>query len=137
MNNFTLEANTRVYFGTHIVEEALIKEKNIIENRNVMIVTTGGALIEHGYLEQLVKWIKNLLGKGSIVVYDNISKNPKLIEVKNASEAGRENNVQLVIGFGGGSAIDAAKAVAAGIPVENKTLNKFLLEGMEPKKPYL
>ena len=41
--------------------------------------------------------------------------NPKLSEARKAIELGKEKNVDVVIAVGGGSAMDLAKVVAAGI----------------------
>ena len=53
--------------------------------------------------------------------------NPKLSEARKAIELGKEKNVDLVIAVGGGSAMDLAKVVAAGIlyPHELEKMIKF------------
>lgn len=136
MTEFSMELTTKVYFGTGIIQEALEKEKRWFAGKNIMIVTTGRSLIKYGYLENLEQWLKKLSGNGELVIYDKISQNPRLSEVREASELGREKNVQVVIGFGGGSALDAAKVVAAGI-ADIDLLDDFLLKGLEPTEKTL
>lgn len=128
---FTFKTDTKIYFGTDIVEEALQQEADRLFDKNIMIVTTGRSLINYGYLQQLEQIVKKLSQSGKVIIYDCISRNPRLSEVKQASTIGRENAVQTVIGFGGGSAIDAAKATAAGI-TQIDLLEEYLLNGREP-----
>lgn len=135
MQKFTFELSTKVYFGTDIAEYALGQERELLLGR-LMIVTTGRSLIFHGYLAQLLERLEKIRGKSrnsqqSITVYDTISQNPRLEEVQEAVRIGKENNVEIVIGFGGGSAIDAAKAVAVGIPSDDD-LDTYLTGGKEP-----
>lgn len=133
---FSFALDTKIYFGTDITEEALRQEAGRLLGNNIMIITTGRSLVTYGYVQQLEHIVKEISQNSKVIIYDSISQNPKLSEVKRASELGRENAVSLVIGFGGGSAIDAAKAVAAGITQIN-LLETYLLEGKEPSEETL
>lgn len=135
MTEFTFELSTKIYFGTHIVEAALEKEKKWLTGK-VMIVTTGRSLTECGYLEKLRRAVGNIAGQKNVLIYDGVSRNPRLDEVKKAALIGKQQGVKTVIGFGGGSALDAAKATAVGI-ASNKDLETYLLEGKEPPEETL
>ena len=135
MTEFTFKLSTKIYFGTHIVKAALEKEKKWLTDK-VMIVTTGRSLIECGYLEQLQKVVENIAGQGNVLIFDEVSRNPRLDEVKRAALIGKKQGVKTIIGFGGGSALDAAKAVAVGI-ASSEDLGTFLLEGKEPPRETL
>lgn len=135
MKEFTFELSTKIYFGTNIWKEALQKEKTRLTG-NIMIITTGRSLVKHGYQQLIQQAIVEITREDKIYTYDKISQNPKLEEVKQAIEIGKERSIDCVIGFGGGSAIDAAKAVAVGIPVE-EPIETYLLEGKEPGKETL
>lgn len=130
MEGFTLEIPTTIYFGNNIVEEALKKESKHLMG-NIMIVTTGRSLIRLGYLDDLKKILNNLPHVKNTLTFDGISANPKLEEIERAVEVGIKEHVKVIIGFGGGSAIDAAKAVAVGVGT-SESLERFLLEGLEP-----
>lgn len=130
MEGFTLEIPTTIYFGNNIVEEALKKESKYLMG-NIMIVTTGRSLIRLGYLDDLKKILNNLPHVKNTLTFDGISANPKLEEIERAVEVGIKEHVKVIIGFGGGSAIDAAKAVAVGVGT-SESLERFLLEGLEP-----
>ena len=51
--------------------------------------------------------------------------------MKEAVDIGKKSGVNIIIGFGGGSAIDAAKAVAVGVGTE-RHIEEFLFDGKEP-----
>ncbi len=130
MKQFTFELSTKIYFGIHILEKALSEEKRFLKD-NILIVTTGRSLIKNGYLDELIHTLKEINPRQKICVYDNISPNPRLEEAKEAAELGKKNQVKTVIGFGGGSAMDAAKAAAIGIGADDD-LEGYLMDGKEP-----
>ncbi|WP_313580473.1 iron-containing alcohol dehydrogenase [Lacrimispora sp.] len=130
MKGFNLELPTKIYFGNNNVEEALKKESKWLTG-NVMIVTTGRSLMKFGYLNELKNILDNLPNVEETIIFDNISANPKLEEIEEAVKIGIDRRVKAIVGFGGGSAIDAAKAAAVGIGTSEK-LERFLLEGIEP-----
>ena len=130
MEPYEFSSPTKVYFGNGIVKKALHKEKDIIGERT-LIVTTGGSLIRLGYLEKLIRYINS-----ELYVYDKIRPNPDVEEIREAIDVGKKNHVTSVIGFGGGSAIDAAKATAVGI-VSDIDIEAYLINGIEPPKETL
>lgn len=131
MKAFEFELSTRIYFGTNIIEDVLQKEKQLFAG-NILIVTSGKSLATYGYLPKLVSLIEHLPGNEKVVVYDKITQNPKTDQVQEAISLGKKEHVQAVVGFGGGSSIDAAKAAAAGIG-SDENIESCLLEGREPK----
>ncbi|WP_415944914.1 iron-containing alcohol dehydrogenase [Selenomonas montiformis] len=113
MEAFEFYIPTKIYFGENCYQKALAKERNLLSKR-IFVVTTGRSLYRLGYLPELLNNLKELSGQEALV-WDEVSANPKLQEVEAAIAYGRGNRAELIIGFGGGSALDAAKAVAAGI----------------------
>ncbi len=59
------------------------------------------------------------------LIYDRTRANPTVQNVEEARELYLEHNCQVLIAFGGGSAMDCAKAVGARIARPNKPLNKM------------
>ena len=86
-----------------------LKEKKI---QNVLIVTDGFLHLS-GMLEPMKRALKN--AGIQYTVYDEVTPNPTILNVELAREKYLANNCQGLIGFGGGSAIDCAKAVGARI----------------------
>lgn len=123
MKSYELAMTTRSYFGKKCVEGALKKESSTIGNK-VLLVTTGPILKKMGFVNEIEKWIG-----GEFYYYDGITPNPDVIEIREAIKIGKEHQVTSVIGFGGGSAIDAAKAAAVGI-VSDVDIEEFLIKGL-------
>lgn len=130
LTEFEFGLPTKIYFGTGITENALRSEQRWLKEK-VMIVTTGGSLIKYGYLDRLKAYIEQIAGRGNVEVFDEISRNPKLDEVKRAAGLAGKHGIGMIVGFGGGSALDAAKAIAVGADPSND-LETCLLEGKEP-----
>lgn len=80
--------------------------------RSVLIVTDGFLHLS-GMLEPMKKALTNA-GIG-YTVYDEVTPNPTVLNVELAREQYLKNGCQGLIGFGGGSSIDCAKAVGARI----------------------
>ena len=96
-----------------------LKVKNI---RKVLIVTDDFLHIS-GMLEPMKKAL-SAAGIG-YVVYDEVTPNPTILNVELARERYLAENCESLIGFGGGSAIDCAKAVGARIARPKLTIPKM------------
>lgn len=130
MKAFSLYTPTKIYFGAGTWKKSLQAVAEMLQG-NVMVVTTGRSLIRLGYLPALLEELKQLREGRECLVYSNIHANPKLAEVEEAVALGKEAQIDTVIGFGGGSAMDAAKAVAAGIGSPHPVA-ELLLKGIAP-----
>lgn len=86
-----------------------LKEKNI---GSVLIVTDGFLHIS-GMLEPMKKGLQD--ASIQYTIYDEVTPNPTILNVELARERYIQHGCQGLIGFGGGSAIDCAKAVGARI----------------------
>lgn len=88
-----------------------------------VLIVTDGFLHVSGALEPM----KKALSENSIyfTVYDDTVPNPTVWNVESARERYIENNCQGLIGFGGGSSIDCAKAVGARIARPKKSIHKM------------
>jgi alcohol dehydrogenase class IV len=133
MKSFQLSMPTKVYFGDGILDKALQQEKDLIRG-TVMIVTGQSAMRRLGYLDRVQGLLESLSTVDRCLVAKGMSPNPRIEEIMPAAERGLTAGVNLVIGLGGGSALDAAKGVAVGMAVaaRNETLEPYVLEGKEP-----
>lgn len=129
-----MECTTKIYFGTGILEEAIRKSAEKLKG-NILIIVTGNSVKKYGYLGNLVKYLKDIETVKKVDIYDSISSNPRLEDVMGAVKIGIDAQTDIVIGLGGGSAIDAAKAAAIGISqkadlgsMEEYLLNEKALE---------
>lgn len=98
---------------------ALLHKKDV---SSVMLVTDK-SIRGFGITSQLEK----LLVEEEIncIVYDNTVANPTTDNVEEARQLYLDNDCQALIGFGGGSSIDCAKAVGARIVKPNQSLAKM------------
>ena len=109
MRPFEWNLETKLVFGTG--EFARLGEIVKPHGRSAVLVTTQRASVEFGWIDQAKA---SLEGAGvDCVVYSGIQSNPRSTQVDDAARLARENECDVVIGLGGGSAMDAAKLVAA------------------------
>lgn len=125
-------------YRSPMVLDAVDQIPGVLQERGIerVLLVTDGFLHISGKLEPL----KKALAENNIActVYDETVPNPTVWNVEIARERYLENNCQALIGFGGGSAIDCAKAVGARIARPNKSIPqmKGILRVMK-KIPFL
>ena len=97
------------------IPEVLAKKKI----KNLMLVTDKGVR-SFGITQHL----ENILVENNInlTIYDDVVSNPTIANVEMARELYLNNKCEALIGFGGGSAIDCAKAVGARIANPKKSI---------------
>ena len=78
--------------------------------RRALIVTGGGSSRKNGSLDDVISALSS--GGREYSVFDEVEENPSVETVLRAAHFGREEKAGFVIGVGGGSALDAAKAIA-------------------------
>lgn len=130
MKPYRITIPTKIYFGRNIWKEAVKAQESLLQG-NVMIVTTGRSLNRLGYVEKLERELQQCRSVGKVMIFDQISANPRLSEVREGILLGRREKADIVVGFGGGSAIDAAKAVATGVKSEDD-IEAYFYQGREP-----
>lgn len=103
-----------LYMPTHVINET-----NCVINHAAKLCSLGTkALIVTGKYSSKkngsLNDIQTALDSHSIpyIIYDSIEENPSLETVIEASNIGKENHADFVIGVGGGSPLDASKAIA-------------------------
>lgn len=112
MDNFSYITPTRYIFGRE-AENQVGHQANIYGMTNVLLVYGKGSVIRSGLLDR----VKASLESQDIryVELGGIQPNPTDEKVYEGIDLGRKSGVDGVIAVGGGSAIDTAKAIAAGI----------------------
>jgi len=120
ITNFDYYNPTRISFGTGNING--LGEKIKIYGKKALIVCTGNFFIEYGLTDK----VQSILREASIAseVYTDVSPNPLTTEIDRGADLGRKKGCDIIIGLGGGSAIDAAKAIAVAIGHE-KPIWKF------------
>ncbi|NLC40288.1 MAG: iron-containing alcohol dehydrogenase, partial [Clostridiaceae bacterium] len=115
MNNFTFYAPTYFVFGKETENEAGQYVRRFGGSK-VLIHYGGGSIIKSGLLDR----VKESLKKEGIyyVELGGVRPNPRSGLVYEGIELCRKEGVDFILAVGGGSAIDSAKAIAAGVPYE-------------------
>lgn len=130
MESWMFHTPTKIYFGRNQCQQALEKEQALWQG-NLLVVSTGRSLYRLGYLGRLLDRLQTLRGGRKPIVYDSISANPKLEEIQRGIALARSEKIDMILGFGGGSAMDAAKAIAAGLGTK-EPVEHLLFEGIAP-----
>ncbi len=120
MNNvFGVYNPVKIHFGRGLIAETGRIAKKYSDS--ALIATGKNSMQKTGTLDRVTKSLKDAGVKP--VVYDKITPNPTIKEIDEAAEIVRKNNIGMIIGLGGGSPLDAAKAIAVAakdnIPVWN------------------
>lgn len=114
MNRFTHHIPTKIYFGAgQIVRLSELADYG----ERVLFVYGGGSIKRNGLYTTVLDMLK---GAGlEVFELKDVEPNPKIASVREGAKICKENGIQMVLGVGGGSVIDCAKAVAAGALYDN------------------
>jgi len=125
MNSFTLHIPTRLFFGADQLE-AFVQSASRL-GKHALVVTGGGTVKKLGYLDPVTD---ALTGVGVQVSYfSGIEPNPEAETINRAAEYLRSVKADFVVAVGGGSVMDAAKAIAALAHTGEKDIWPFVLGG--------
>jgi alcohol dehydrogenase YqhD (iron-dependent ADH family) len=114
MNHFTYYNATRVIFGKDTELQAGGQVKKYASK--VLLHYGGGSIKKSGLYDRIVA----SLNENGIEFIDlpGVQPNPRVSLVRKGIDICRENNIGFILAAGGGSAIDSAKGIAAGVPYE-------------------
>ena len=109
MNNFNAFIPTRLVFGCGELNR--LHEQNMPGKRAMVAISNGKSTKENGYLERTL----NELAQAGVetVVFDKVEANPLKSTVMAGAAFARENGCDFIVALGGGSVMDACKAMAA------------------------
>ena len=114
MESFVFQNPTKVILGRG-AEDQVGAEATQYGNR-VLLHYGGGSIKKSGLYERVLSFLK---GAGAEVFeLGGVEPNPRLALVKEGIRLCREEKIDSILAVGGGSVIDSAKAVAAGVPYE-------------------
>lgn len=122
MYDFNFWSPTRFVFGRGATDRTG-EELARLGYKNVLIVYGGGSVVRTGTLDR----VKASLDAAGITHFElgGVRPNPEIASVRAGIELAREHKVDLVLPVGGGSAMDAAKAIALGTPYEGDVWDFF------------
>lgn len=111
MLNFKFQNPTKIIFG-----QAAHKDVGLLINPDtarMLLVYGGNAIKQNGVYDDIL----DSLDENNInyIELPNVKPNPHLSLVREGIELCREKNINFILAVGGGSVIDTAKAIAAGV----------------------
>ncbi|ODT75423.1 hypothetical protein ABS71_04455 [bacterium SCN 62-11] len=125
MNSFAIYTPTRILFGAD--QLPAFAEKAAQLGRHAFLMLGGGTVEKLGYLQPLVELLS---GHGlQITYFRGVEPNPEAETVDRAASQLKASGADFVLAFGGGSVLDAAKAVAALVASGETTIWPFTQGG--------
>lgn len=131
---FTFLMPTKVIAGENAVKN---NAKDLILGTKAMIVTGRSSAVKSGALADVV----DVLEENNIpyIIYDKIENNPTIETTADGGKAAREFGADFIVGIGGGSPLDAAKAIAVyavNEPIEGSDFEMYdIFNGKYKNKP--
>lgn len=127
--NFTFQLPTQIFFGA----ECILNNRVALNRwgKRALIVTGRSSARKSGALTDM----QQALDQQGIpwAIFDQIEENPSFTMVEAGGTAARAHQADMIIGIGGGSPLDAAKAIA--VLAVNKIPARQLFDGNFPLSP--
>jgi hypothetical protein len=130
MENFIHYNPTKILFGKDVVDD--ICQEISPYGKKALIIIGKGSVKQSGVYARVVS-LMNICGLEHYT-YEGIQSNPTFQDADAAIKLAKEKQVDMIIGLGGGSVIDTAKAVAAGFYVEHSVWDFYLRKAPTPTK---
>ena len=111
---FTFNIPTNFVFGPGSVQK--LHKQRLPGKKALIVISSGKSTRANGYLDT----VQDQLTQAGVdfAVFDKMAANPVIDNVMDGAACARENGCDFVIGLGGGSSIDGAKAIAMMAPNE-------------------
>ncbi len=122
--NFAFYNPTRLVFGDGRFHE--LSELAAGLGNRALLVTGRSAMQKTGHLDSAVEMLEQAGAR--VTVFDHIPPNPTLEAIEDGGRLARETDCDFIVGLGGGSAMDSAKAIAVAA-THDCNLREFLLPG--------
>ena len=130
--SYTFHVPTKVLFGAGVLKK--LHEEKIPGKKALVVISNGKSTRTNGSLAALEAEL-DAAGVAH-VLFDKIQANPLEPTVQEGVEFGRAEGVDFVIGLGGGSVMDAAKAIAAMIPQQGGRVWDYMATGTSEHRPF-
>jgi len=133
----TFHLPTKIIFGTGSLARLGEEAKKI--GRKAMLVTGSSSMRKAGVTDRVVHDLK--ANGVDTLIFDKVEPNPRASTVDEGARIVRGSGVELVIGLGGGSAMDMAKGIALA-STGTKPIWDYIIEGVievtdEPVPPLI
>lgn len=125
MNNFIFSIPTTAYFGKGQIN-VLGETIKAHGGSKVLLAYGGGSIKQNGIYDAIIEQF----GKAGVayVELSGIQPNPRIESVEEGVKLYVENGCDFILAVGGGSTLDACKAIAAGVKYEGPVSDLFVNE---------
>ena len=130
--SYTFHVPTKVLFGAGVLKK--LHEEKLPGKKALVVISNGKSTRTNGSLAALEAEL-DAAGVAH-VLFDKIQANPLEPTVQEGVEFGRAAGVDFVVGLGGGSVMDAAKAIAAMIPQQGGRVWDYMATGTSEHRPF-
>jgi alcohol dehydrogenase YqhD (iron-dependent ADH family) len=127
MNSFEVHIPTRIYFGKE--KAGAFFDQIRTYGSHALLVIGGGSVKKTGYLDEVTSHLEK---RGmAYTLFEGIEPNPQAATIDQAAGLGKQKDVDFLLALGGGSVMDASKAIAGLIHDNEEQIWPFVLG--EPK----
>ncbi|UTR10436.1 iron-containing alcohol dehydrogenase [Evansella sp. LMS18] len=109
MDNFTFDLPTNIHLGNGLFNKTADYISNVTDGSKVLLVTDEG-MEKIGLADKLLKQLEK--NGFEVKLFTKVVPNPKDADCAEGGEAARSFETDCIVALGGGSVIDAAKAIA-------------------------
>ena len=127
MLNFDFYNPTHISFGKGCIAKL---DGFVPAEAQVMVLYGGQSAQRTGTLDE----VQAALGERKVYLFGGVEANPTYEKLMEAVQIAREQNIDFLLGVGGGSVIDGAKFVAAAVPYPDDPWNILLNGGRDIKQ---
>ncbi len=134
--SFNFSVTTNAVFGNGKISELhnLINTPSaeVLGAKALVVISNGKSMKENGYLDRVLHELN--LANSEYVVFDKVSSNPTKREAEAGGRAARASGCDFIVALGGGSVIDAAKAIGIMAANESDDLWEYVMFGTGKKR---
>jgi len=125
---FNLFNVPKIFFGPGSIEylNEILNQYNYAE---ILLITGSGKIFNNEHSKKLICILENKTKK---INHEKILNEPTVEDIDHIVEKYKDKKIDIVIGFGGGSALDAGKAISAMLPLKCSIID--YLEGVGTRK---
>ncbi|XQY92243.1 iron-containing alcohol dehydrogenase [Metabacillus sp. HB246100] len=121
MQNFTFSNKTKIIFGQDT--EKTVGQESVVFGKKLLLHYGGGSIKESGLYDSVIQSLK----EQNIEIFElgGVKPNPRLSLVREGISLCKEQDIEFILAVGGGSVIDSAKAIAAGVNYDGDVWDFF------------
>ena len=106
---YTMHVPTKTLFGAGMLNK--LSEQRLPGKKALIVISNGKSTRANGYLDRTEEQLKK--AGADFAVFDKVQANPLRSTVMEGAAAAREHGCDFILALGGGSVMDASKAIAA------------------------